>query len=572
MYVKPTWKAIYPWIKEAVNSLDSLDSLLQEAAECLATVHQADCVVFAGMGSREIGTLKCYATPGAWHSLETWLEPNALTIDADDSTQAISDSPVRQFYLTAFPAWLSEQQETPHVTCLPTGELVVPVPSRGDIPTQPIATSKTNHNPLQLVLMLQRSPGQLQPSGLRTVPPTTEMSSPAEMAERWIETSCWSDAEIEAIQISCSQLGLAYSALYWRQRLEQSRQQSALVGRISRLLNSSLNPDEIVGRIVAELGQGLECDRCILVDLRHESAMILATWDHPNYHLDPLKKREIDRQLWQDAVEMFLQGGASYLQIEQADVDPDPLQVWLAELGAASVLIIPLFIQSEFFGAVALLSYQYQRIYQLDELQTVRQVADQAAIALTNAQHFQSLWHRQETLRMQNHSLQREVGRDDLTQLMNRRSLERELEQLSTVAVWSVQHTFSIVICDIDYFKLVNDTYGHLVGDEVLQILARRLQNQLRKDTPVYRYGGEEFVTILAETGVKKAIDVAERLRYAVGSSPIETSAGKIRITASFGVAQRQPDRDQNAWDIVHRADQALYEAKRKGRDRVNAS
>lgn len=570
--MKSTWKVIYPWIKEAVNSLDSLDSLLQEATERLAAVHQADCALFAGVGTREIGSLKCYATPGAWQNLEAVINPASFAVDEmDNPSQGETRSQVQQGYLTDLPPWLIQQQESPQVVLLSTGELVVPVPSRGNIPTQAIEPSHAVSNPLQLVLVMQRSPIQLQLSGFRGSASATEIDSEPEVSEHVLNTP-WSEEEIDAIQVSCSQLGLAYSALYWRHRLEQSRQQSALIGRISRLLNSSLNPDEIVGRIVAELGQGLECDRCVLVDLRHDPAAILAIWDHPNRSLEHLKKGEIDRMLWQDAVEMFLQGGASYLQIEQAEIDSDPLQTWLTELGAASVLIIPLFIQSEFFGAVALLSYQYQRIYQLDELQTVRQVADQAAIALTNAQHFQSLWHRQETLRMQNHSLQREVGRDDLTRLMNRRSLERELEQLSTVAIWTVQKPFSIVICDIDYFKLVNDTYGHLVGDEVLQILARRLQNQLRKDTPIYRYGGEEFVTILAETDLREAVDVAERLRYAVGSTPIETSAGKVRITASFGVAQQHPERDHNAWDIVHRADQALYEAKRQGRDRVKTS
>jgi diguanylate cyclase (GGDEF)-like protein len=234
-------------------------------------------------------------------------------------------------------------------------------------------------------------------------------------------------------------------------------------------------------------------------------------------------------------------------------------------------LLVPLFIQEEFFGAVALLSYQRDRVYLLDELQTVRQVADQAAIALTNAQHYQSLWRKKEVLLRQNSTLQQEALRDELTQLMNRRALERELEQLSTKAVWMIQPTFSLVICDIDYFKLVNDAHGHLIGDQVLHNLAQRLQSQLRRGTPAYRYGGEEFVVILTETPLSKAIDVADRLRHTIRSTPVQTKIGLIEVTASFGVAQQDAVNDQSAWDVLQRADRALYEAKRQGRDQVQA-
>jgi diguanylate cyclase (GGDEF)-like protein len=247
------------------------------------------------------------------------------------------------------------------------------------------------------------------------------------------------------------------------------------------------------------------------------------------------------------------------------------LQDWLRDIRATSVLLIPLFTQSEFFGAVALLEYQQTRTYQIDELQTIRQVADQAAIALTNAQHYQSLWFKQEALRMQNTSLQQEVIRDELTQLLNRRSLERELAQLSARTVWTVQPPFSLIVGDIDYFKLVNDTYGHPVGDEVLHAVADRLQKQLRRKTHAYRYGGEEFVIILTETPLEKALDVAERLRQAVRSPAIPTTVGALEVTISFGVAQQNPLSDQNAWDILQRADRALYSAKRQGRDRVEA-
>jgi diguanylate cyclase (GGDEF)-like protein len=170
---------------------------------------------------------------------------------------------------------------------------------------------------------------------------------------------------------------------------------------------------------------------------------------------------------------------------------------------------------------------------------------------------------------LQNRTLQQEIGRDELTHLMNRRALERQLEHLSSLTRWNSQQPFSIILCDIDYFKLVNDTYGHLVGDEVLQRLAHRFTQQLRRETPAYRYGGEEFVVILPDTDLDKAVSVAERLRYSIRSTPIKTASGTVEITASFGVAQQDLRQDSSAWEVFDRSDKALYEAKRQGRDYV---
>lgn len=529
--MEPTWKLIYPSIKAAVDNLETVESMLQQTVSVLATVYKAKCILFSGLESADLTAVQAYSTS----------DLTDLVLSGDNSTCLPSTQPAEQVTVTQvhpahLPLWVIEQCQQPHLICSEQGELIVPVVLRnlmgvGD-EAKPI---------LQLVLKLVRP-----------------------------NHHSWSTEDLHSVEVVSSQLGIAYSALYWRERLEQSRQRAALVGRIARLLNSSLNPDEIVKRIVAELGQGLECDRCVLIDLRKSGVNILAMWDHPSRHLTSLTQRQYDRALWQDVVDLFIQGGASYLESERSEVG-GLLQPWLAEIKAESVLVIPLFTQAEFFGAVAILSYENRRVYQIDELQTVRQVADQAAIALTNAQHYQSLWFRQEALRIQNNSLRRQNVRDELTQLMNRRSLERELEQISANTVWTVQACFSIIICDIDYFKLVNDTHGHLVGDEVLQQLALRLQSQLRKETPVYRYGGEEFVIILTDTDRDTAIDVAERLRQAIHSTPINTSIGELPLTASFGVTQQDLSRDEQAWDVVHRADQALYEAKRQGRDCVRS-
>ena len=538
MLTQPTWKVIYPWIKAAVLNLDSVESLLQQTVGIIAAAYEADCLLFSDLELGKANSLKAYATGEAWQELENCPEV-LLPPLADLPSFLHSPRTVRQFYPVSSPPWLLDQQQSPQMKQLKTGELILPIVNLSNATHSSNSTTTTDVL-LQLVIQLRRS-------------------------------LSWSEEELGSIEVICTQLGLAYSALYWRQRLEQSRQQAALIGRIARLLNSGLSSDETVEQVVAEVGQGLECDRCMILDLRHNPAYILATWDHPEYEFAPLQHHQTDQTIWQDAIDMFLQSGASYWQIEQTEFGAEPLQTWLREMGANSVLMIPLFIQEEFFGAIALLSYHRQRTYLLDELQTLRQVADQAAIALSSVQHYQSPWYRQEPLRLQSHLLQREAVQDELTQLMNRYSLERELDQLSARTVWVVQPPFSIIICDIDYFKLVNDTYGYLVGDEVLQALAQHLQKQLRRETRSYRYGGEEFVVLLPETGLRQAVNVAERLRQTIRTTSIQTSIGAVQLTASFGIAQQLPAKDNHGWDVVHRANQALQEAKRQGRDRIKA-
>ncbi len=558
--MKSTWKRIYPWIKTAVLNLDTIDSLLQQVVDQISYVYGAECLLWAGLELDGTEGLRVYATAGAAQTYQSSLGLVPLSTSVESLAQTAPRS-VEVFYPRSLPVWLLDQRQAPQMMQLETGDLVVPIMSRGGSPDEPMpATWFSASSPLQFLLQLSRFQTDLLPS---------EPDEPSPETSDSLLIQGWDSQELESLEVMGSQLGLAYSALYWRQRLEQSRQQAALVGRISHLLNSTLNPDEIVGRIVAELGYGLQCDRSILVDLRFNPVNILAVWDQPDRQLTPLEEHQIDRQYWQNVIEMFMQGGASYLQLSQSLPDPEPLQHWLDATGVQSVLLVPLFIQEEFFGAVALMSYRQERTYLIDELQTVRRVADQAAIALTNAQNYQSLWHKKEFLRQQNNTLQQEVMRDELTHLMNRRSLERELEHLSTGTVWTIQPPFSIIACDIDYFKQVNDVYGHLIGDEVLQELAQRIQGQLRRGTPAYRYGGEEFVIILTDTPLEQAADVAERLRRTIRTVPIKTRVGIVDITASFGIAQQDPNRDRTAWEVLHRADQALYEAKRQGRDRV---
>ncbi|OPX94042.1 MAG: Response regulator PleD [Pelotomaculum sp. PtaB.Bin104] len=164
----------------------------------------------------------------------------------------------------------------------------------------------------------------------------------------------------------------------------------------------------------------------------------------------------------------------------------------------------------------------------------------------------------------ENLGLIKENSTDPLTGVANRRQLEKYLSQ-----VLGKTTPLSLVMLDIDHFKKVNDTYGHQVGDEVLQHFARTVQKAIRPGDFVARYGGEEF-TIICRAALDNAVSVAERVRQAVESTPANTSAGEVRITSSQGVAEYKEGDTAKA--LKERADTALYEAKETGRNRVVVS
>ena len=154
---------------------------------------------------------------------------------------------------------------------------------------------------------------------------------------------------------------------------------------------------------------------------------------------------------------------------------------------------------------------------------------------------------------------------DELTQLANRRRIN-ELLNSEIKRNKRYHSTFSIVIFDIDHFKIVNDTYGHLVGDDVLKGLANVATNLTRETETVGRWGGEEFVIILPQIDAKQAAIVAEKLRIAISKTAFETI--EKTITCSFGVAEYIEN--ESLERLIERADCALYDAKESGRNQVS--
>lgn len=156
---------------------------------------------------------------------------------------------------------------------------------------------------------------------------------------------------------------------------------------------------------------------------------------------------------------------------------------------------------------------------------------------------------------------------DPLTGAPNRRHLEERFKE-EMLRMERYGEPLSVMMTDVDFFKTINDRYGHGVGDEVLKAFAERLQGNLRATDFLARYGGEEFVALLPATDQEAALNLAERMRKEIKASRIE--GYDIRLTSSFGIAQVLAG--ETADEAMARADRAMYEAKHRGRDQVTAA
>jgi len=157
--------------------------------------------------------------------------------------------------------------------------------------------------------------------------------------------------------------------------------------------------------------------------------------------------------------------------------------------------------------------------------------------------------------------------KDGLTGIYNRRYLDKRLEDEYKRAR-RYSRDFSLIVCDIDFFKKVNDTYGHQCGDLILKNVSAKIASALRKTDCLGRYGGEEFCCILPETGLEQALLVAERIREMIQSMESLYEEQTVKVTISLGVA-RLDEVMTSEKELFSRADEALYEAKRTGRNRV---
>ncbi|TET39948.1 MAG: diguanylate cyclase [Dehalococcoidia bacterium] len=179
-------------------------------------------------------------------------------------------------------------------------------------------------------------------------------------------------------------------------------------------------------------------------------------------------------------------------------------------------------------------------------------------------------WRRMQQGKADQEKLERLANFDLLTGLENRRAILRRLEEQIKHAN-RYKEELSLIMLDLDHFKEVNDHYGHLTGDDVLESVATLVRQSIRDTDTAGRYGGEEFIIVLPKTDLPTALYVAERIREAIAAAEMRDSEGNVfSITVSQGLSSYEPGEDEHS--LISRADVALYRAKEGGRNRVETS
>lgn len=258
----------------------------------------------------------------------------------------------------------------------------------------------------------------------------------------------------------------------------------------------------------------------------------------------------------------------------------------VAALKVRSVMCAPLVARGEVLGAIYVENRAKRNVFQKDDLKPLEYLAAQAAVAIQNAMLFNELERRVasrtiklaetnqelkseiEVRKLAEKSLHKLASTDSLTNIYNRRQFF-ELADVAYGHTRMMDNDLSILLFDIDNFKLVNDTYGHKAGDEILQQLAIKSQDVFRQGDIFARYGGEEFVVLLLNTNLETANLISERLITMIRETDFETTAGNLSVSISIGVSNSSMGEDLNLDNMLELADQALYKAKANGRDRV---
>lgn len=336
---------------------------------------------------------------------------------------------------------------------------------------------------------------------------------------------------------------------------QQRRQWTAIQQDITQVTSSSLDLETVLRRVARLTAAATEADRCLLFLVDTETGEL--TLESAQSARNGMPPEELTRL--KEGLEpewLFLEDLAAKYQVinfspqsEHREVPPD----WRRTLNVHSMLIAPLVTHERLLGAMVLLRLKPATGFSEDEITLAQTLAASVSTSIENAR----LYADKEQLALT----------DPLTDLYNRRGLT-QLAQREMEWVHRYGRPLSVLLLDLDHFKVLNDSHGHVVGDQVLAGVAQRLRSQLRGIDVISRYGGEEFVVLLPDCDAASARIVAERVRASIEAESFATDSGDLDTTVSIGITSTEGSpADLEA--LVEHADQAMYAAKQAGRNRA---
>lgn len=328
-------------------------------------------------------------------------------------------------------------------------------------------------------------------------------------------------------------------------------------------VTGDLSTDEIYHILAGRVARALSLSRCsvILAQPGDKVGIVATAFDDPS-----LRNVELDLALYPEIRAALDLGQAVLVEdLQTSPVYEDVRKVWRAQgvtVPVRSVIALPFTLDKARAGVFFLRRMLDEPPLNNDDVEFADAVIKAAVMAIKRAQML-------ETTKSENARLEVLAHTDPLTQVLNRRALVSRLAaELDRARRYD--SVVSLLMIDLDHFKLVNDTYGHLVGDDVLREIAEMLQIAVRSVDVVARYGGEEFVVVLPETPLGGAVTFAERIRIQVEAHAFRAAERTLHISASIGVAVFPSDGIASVEQLLAGADDALYRAKADGRNKVS--
>ncbi len=366
----------------------------------------------------------------------------------------------------------------------------------------------------------------------------------------------WSPVQAK---LAMNMMGRYSSFLYMRQH-DMARDKDDLfsVLDILKAISSKRRAHDILYVFVEQIARVVNSDRCSVVRIwgSSEEGAVMASHEDASFSgqtIELTKYPEIKEAI------------ATEEKVVINDVTAHPLTAphaaALTAAGFRSILVIPIVVADQNVGTLLLRAARRAGAFAPREVGFFEIVSEAAANALERAHLFESI-------QLANERLERLAVTDGLTGLHNHRYFREQLEQELDRAR-RYEQPLSCMILDVDNFKMFNDTHGHLAGDFVLREIAVRIQQCVRRTDVVARYGGEEFVVLMPQTDLRGGIAQAERVRERIAATPFAYNTGPLLVTASFGVSALDRQRSYTSEDMIREADQALYQAKRTGKNRV---
>lgn len=337
-----------------------------------------------------------------------------------------------------------------------------------------------------------------------------------------------------------------------------------LMGAIAQRIRQSLHLEEILNTTVAQVREFLQTDRVLIYRFEPDWSGVVVVESVDDRWISMLGRRLLDPDFATTFVSLYQHGRIQTTDdIYAAGLTPCHIDL-LAQFQVRANLVVPILQGEQLWGLLIAHHCSGPRQWQQFNVDLLQQLATQVAIAIQQSELYQQL-------EAANQQLRRLASVDGLTQIANRRcfdeSFDKEWRRMAREEI-----PLSLIMCDIDFFKNYNDTYGHQAGDECLRQVASAINRVLKRPADlVARYGGEEFAIILPNTTAEGAFQVAETIRLEVKALKIRHINSPISeyVTLSLGIATAQPWQDGSSETLIAAADQALYQAKAEGRDRV---